>query len=209
MFCHQAEIDIALQNTTLCRKKFGEMLFFATLLDTHSIYPFFFSIFAAATCGFALGWIVCSFASIDDDKRPGRYSQLHFIGAHYSGEDAKMVLCLRSDLEMDFNRAASQLGHACIGMYKSLASQKVGLVENWEDCGQPKVVVRVNSRDELLHVRFAARDAGVSTFVTKEGASKSDESGEVVVLAMLGPTSLVDKVTKGLKLFSEFKSKTS
>ncbi|OMO51109.1 Peptidyl-tRNA hydrolase, PTH2 [Corchorus olitorius] len=73
-------------------------------------------------------------------------------------EDFKMVLVVRNDLKMGKGKIAAQC--------------------RWEMCAQPKVVVKIDSEEDMLVLQVNSR----------------------TVMAILGPIEMVDDVTGGLKL---------
>ena len=59
-------------------------------------------------------------------------------------EDDKMVLVVRNDLHMGKGKACAQCAHGATSMYNRLMEeQEYQLIENWFECGQKKVVVKV------------------------------------------------------------------
>ena len=56
----------------------------------------------------------------------------------------KMVLVVRSDLQMGKGKAAAQCAHAALGAYKIAKAKSPKVLRSWERNGQPKVVLKVN-----------------------------------------------------------------
>ena len=54
-------------------------------------------------------------------------------------EPAKMVLVVRTDLEMGKGKACAQCGHATLAAYKQAMKQSPVIVKQWEKYGQTKV----------------------------------------------------------------------
>lgn len=65
----------------------------------------------------------------------------------------KMVLVVRTDLDMGKGKMCAQCGHATLSAYKaavsSASAKKRGMLQAWEENGQAKVVVKVKSEAEL------------------------------------------------------------
>jgi PTH2 family peptidyl-tRNA hydrolase len=55
---------------------------------------------------------------------------------------------------MGAGKLAAQVGHAVLGAYKRILkhSSSQSVVECWENCGQPKIVLKVNSEKDLLEL---------------------------------------------------------
>jgi peptidyl-tRNA hydrolase len=63
----------------------------------------------------------------------------------------KQVIVVRKDLRMGVGKIAAQVGHAAVlGVDESKKFDNVW-VRRWLNEGQPKIVVKVNSLEELLH----------------------------------------------------------
>lgn len=64
-------------------------------------------------------------------------------------EELKMVLVVRQDLKMGAGKIASQCAHAATGMYSELIQSQRSLLRQWEQCGQPKIVVTCKNQQEM------------------------------------------------------------
>jgi PTH2 family peptidyl-tRNA hydrolase len=55
---------------------------------------------------------------------------------------------------MGAGKLAAQVGHAVLGAYKRIIKQssQQSVVESWENNGQPKIVLKVNSEKELTEL---------------------------------------------------------
>ncbi|KAM3370994.1 hypothetical protein ACQJBY_018383 [Aegilops geniculata] len=65
-------------------------------------------------------------------------------------EDFKMVLVVRNDLKMGKGKIAAQCSHATLGLFKKLQQRAPKSLRRWERCGQVKVVVKVESEEDML-----------------------------------------------------------
>ncbi|KAG8066491.1 hypothetical protein GUJ93_ZPchr0004g39085 [Zizania palustris] len=65
-------------------------------------------------------------------------------------EDFKMVLVVRNDLKMGRGKIAAQCSHATLGMFKKLQQRAPKSLRRWERCGQVKVVVKIESEEDML-----------------------------------------------------------
>ncbi|CAL5025028.1 unnamed protein product [Urochloa decumbens] len=65
-------------------------------------------------------------------------------------EDFKMVLVVRNDLKMGKGKIAAQCSHATLGLFKKLQQRAPKSLRRWERCGQVKVVVKIESEEDML-----------------------------------------------------------
>jgi len=74
-------------------------------------------------------------------------------------------------------------------------------VKHWSHGGQAKIVVKVQTEQDLLDVEAEAKRRGLITYVVQDAGRTQIASGSRTVLAV-GPDSLanVDAATGGLKL---------
>ncbi|EMS50012.1 Peptidyl-tRNA hydrolase 2, mitochondrial [Triticum urartu] len=95
-------------------------------------------------------------------------------------EDFKMVLVVRNDLKMGKGKIAAQC--------------------RWERCGQVKVVVKVESEEDMLVLQGRAKSMNLPTHITIDAGRTQIAPNSRTVMAILGPADMVDDVTGGLKL---------
>ncbi|KAK4365057.1 hypothetical protein RND71_016415 [Anisodus tanguticus] len=111
-------------------------------------------------------------------------------------EELKMVLVVRQDLKMAQGKVASQCAHAATGMYAELMQSDRYLLRQWEQCGQPKIVVTCKNQQEMNKLKEAAENIGLPTFVVADAGRTQVASGSRTVLAVgPGSKSAVDSVT--------------
>ena len=67
-------------------------------------------------------------------------------------EDCKMVLVVRTDLKMGKGKAAAQCSHAAVGAFKLAKKGAPSILRSWERMGQPKIVTKVETEEQLLQV---------------------------------------------------------
>ncbi len=95
-----------------------------------------------------------------------------------------------------------QCSHAAVAAYKQMMKQKdQEILKQWENLGQPKVVVKVDSEEELLSIAANSRSKGLPTTVIRDAGRTQIAPGSKTVLGV-GPASseMVDQVTNHLKL---------
>lgn len=115
-------------------------------------------------------------------------------------EDFKMVLVVRNDLKMGKGKIAAQCSHATLGMYKKLLNRAPKSLNRWEMCGQVKVVVKIESEDDMLVLQEKAKSNNIPTHITIDAGRTQIAPNSRTVMAVLGPAEMVDDVTGGLKL---------
>lgn len=118
---------------------------------------------------------------------------------NYEPERYKLVFLVRTDLGMTPGKIAAQVGHASIGAYKQ---STVPILDKWEDSGQAKIVLQVDSLDQLRTLEQCAKAIGIQTYSVEDAGRTQVEPGSVTVCA-IGPDSetKINQVTGTLRLF--------
>eukprot|EP00828_Plagiopyla_frontata_P011203 TRINITY_DN1616_c0_g1_i6.p2 TRINITY_DN1616_c0_g1~~TRINITY_DN1616_c0_g1_i6.p2 ORF type:complete len:196 (-),score=57.57 TRINITY_DN1616_c0_g1_i6:87-674(-) len=116
----------------------------------------------------------------------------------------KMVILVRMDLKMGVGKIAAQTGHAVLGAYKesiNQGDQYAVNVTNWECQGQPKIVLKVNSLEQLLELQKKASEAQLITDVIHDFGKTQVEPNTITVCSIgPAPSEEIDKITGALKL---------
>ncbi|KAJ4813809.1 Peptidyl-tRNA hydrolase [Rhynchospora pubera] len=115
-------------------------------------------------------------------------------------EDFKMVLVVRNDLKMGKGKIAAQCSHATLGLYKKLVNRAPKSLNRWEMCGQVKVVVKIETEDEMLVLQERAKSLSLPTHIVIDAGRTQIAPNSRTVMSILGPADMVDDVTGGLKL---------
>ncbi|XP_021894905.1 peptidyl-tRNA hydrolase 2, mitochondrial isoform X2 [Carica papaya] len=119
----------------------------------------------------------------------GKSQQLDFFSRN-GVQELKMVLVVRQDLKMRSGKIASQCAHAATGMYAELMRSDRSLLRQWEQCGQPKIVVTCKNQQEMNKCKEAAESIGLPTFVVADAGRTQVSAGSKTVLA-IGPGKVV------------------
>lgn len=139
-------------------------------------------------------------AAVDGNKK-GRVKQpLEIEKLAEIIEDFKMVLVVRNDLKMGKGKIAAQCSHATLGLYKKIFNRAPKSLSRWEMCGQVKVVVKIESEDDLLVLQERAKSLTLPTHIVIDAGRTQIAPNSRTVMAILGPADMVDDVTGGLKL---------
>lgn len=154
-------------------------------------------------CGLLLGWYL-----------RGRFSpvskSVSAVMANSAGEpsimgesgDFKMVLVVRNDLKMGKGKVAAQCSHAAVSGYKQVQRRKPELLQGWEYCGQPKVVVKAPDEETLIELLTRAKEFGLPVSLIQDAGRTQIAPGSRTVLGIgPGPSDLIDMVTGELKLY--------
>ncbi|XP_015523676.1 peptidyl-tRNA hydrolase 2, mitochondrial isoform X2 [Neodiprion pinetum] len=113
----------------------------------------------------------------------------------------KLVLVIRTDLKMGKGKVAAQCSHAAVAAYK-LATKHPQILREWDDCGQAKITLKVDSEVALLELAKHAKAIGLLSNVVRDAGRTQIASGSRTVCGIgPGPEELIDQVTGHLKLF--------
>jgi len=113
----------------------------------------------------------------------------------------KLVVAVRSDLELSPGKLAVQVAHAAIMAALEAKSKKRKWFSEWYAEGQKKVVVKGGTLRDLHTLRAKARSLGLSTALVEDAGLTELPPGTVTCLGLgPGPNSIVDQVTGALKL---------
>ncbi|KAK4740653.1 hypothetical protein SAY87_024241 [Trapa incisa] len=115
-------------------------------------------------------------------------------------DDFKMVLVVRNDLKMGKGKIAAQCSHATLGLYKKLLRRAPKALDRWETSAQPKVVVKIESEEDMLVLQERAKSLKLPTHITIDAGRTQIAPNSRTVMAILGPVEVVDDVTGGLRL---------
>eukprot|EP01055_Gregarina_sp_Pseudo9_P002802 Gregarina_sp_Pseudo_9__2801@NODE_3036_length_776_cov_8_276798_g2768_i0_p1_GENE_NODE_3036_length_776_cov_8_276798_g2768_i0NODE_3036_length_776_cov_8_276798_g2768_i0_p1_ORF_typecomplete_len222_score24_70PTH2/PF01981_16/2_9e44DNA_pol_phi/PF04931_13/0_15YL1/PF05764_13/6_2_NODE_3036_length_776_cov_8_276798_g2768_i0110751 len=154
-------------------------------------------------------------AKLSDDEGPISDADL-WDGAvsddEFSGDDddededdddkeMKMVLCVRTDLQMGKGKIAAQCGHAVLGVYQRCHNKQYPHLTAWQKQGQAKVVLKIGGEREMHQLYAAALQAKLPAFIVHDAGRTQIASGSATVLA-IGPAAKnsIDAITGHLKL---------
>lgn len=91
--------------------------------------------------------------------------------------------------------------HAAVLAYKQALTQDAKSLKIWERSGQMKVVVKVDSEEELLEVASVSKSLGLVTSLIRDAGRTQISPGSKTVLGVgPGPFDAIDQVTGHLKL---------
>ncbi|KAK2175357.1 hypothetical protein NP493_735g03017 [Ridgeia piscesae] len=136
-------------------------------------------------CGLCIGWLVkgkfrSKAVSVATEK-----SALE-VSTPGEGGDYKLVLVVRTDLKMGKGKVAAQCSHAAVDSINKLRRSNADILKEWEYNGQPKVVVKTESEDNLLQLAEHARVLGLTVSVIRDAGRTQIAPGSKTVLGV-GP----------------------
>lgn len=144
--------------------------------------------------GFAFG-IVLGFIA------PKLRAAIHTRVLVHLNQPTKMVIVVQNNLGMGKGKIAAQCAHAAVQCYKTGMEMDSKTVKIWLASGQPKVVVKVNSEEELLSIAALSTKCGLINCLIKDAGKTQLEPSTITILG-IGPGKKqdIDSVTGHLKL---------
>lgn len=116
-------------------------------------------------------------------------------------EEVKQVIVIRGDLRMGKGKMVAQGAHASVNAFLETRKQKPEWASAWLESGQKKIVVRVDSCEELISIYEEAKRAGLPAVIITDAGLTQLEPGTVTAVGIgPAPAPLVDKITGKLKL---------
>ncbi|CAJ1005772.1 putative Peptidyl-tRNA hydrolase PTH2 [Leishmania naiffi] len=136
-----------------------------------------------------------------------------------TGESVKMALVVRKDLKMRNGKIAAQCAHAAVGVIEEILAFKsagatspqpalnpvstawVQWYDAWHASGSSKVALQCSDEAAMMALAKHARQVNLPHYVVRDAGRTQVAAGSKTVVAVgPGPRSLVDEVTKQLKL---------
>jgi PTH2 family peptidyl-tRNA hydrolase len=113
--------------------------------------------------------------------------------------EVKLVIVVRSDLEMGKGKIAAQVAHAAVAA--ALGEQGSPDFRRWLSFGQPKVVLRVTGAEALAAVCRDAVAAGLPLHAVRDAGRTQVDPGTPTCAAIgPAPADRIDPVTATLRL---------
>ena len=115
-----------------------------------------------------------------------------------SQKEYKQSIVLRGDLKLTKGKAAAQAAHASLLSYERAA---MWVKKGWKKQGQKKVVLKVNSLEELYTLKAEADKLRLPSAIIQDAGLTEVPPGTVTAIG-IGPASAeqIDRITKHLKL---------
>lgn len=113
----------------------------------------------------------------------------------------KMAIIVRSDLKMTKGKTCSQVAHGAVICYQESLKKNPEALKLWLNSGQPKVVLKTSSQEDLERLHTESKNAGIVSVLVCDAGRTQIKSGTMTVLS-LGPdySEKIDLLVKDLKL---------
>ncbi|MCX8169719.1 MAG: peptidyl-tRNA hydrolase Pth2 [Candidatus Methanomethyliaceae archaeon] len=113
----------------------------------------------------------------------------------------KQVIVVRNDIKMSKGKMAAQVAHAALASYMEAIKRKPNWVEAWLMEGQRKVVLKINSLEELLEIKKRVEKEGFPNSLITDAGLTELEPGTTTCLGIgPAPSEELDKIVGHLKL---------
>ncbi|NOJ27011.1 MAG: aminoacyl-tRNA hydrolase [Nitrososphaera sp.] len=110
-------------------------------------------------------------------------------------------MVVRRDLGMGTGKIAAQVAHAAVMAAERTKHRKPEWFETWFEGGQAKVVVKVQSLEELMQVRQRAEALSLPVVQVNDSGLTQIPAGTTTCIGIgPAPADLIDRVTSDLKL---------
>ncbi len=119
----------------------------------------------------------------------------------YETAGLKQAIVVRVDLKMGKGKLATQVAHASVQSFYETYKLKPNLALKWINSGQKKVVLKVDSINEILSIYKKAIDQGLIVSLIRDAGLTQLEPGTITAVG-IGPDyeNKIDEVTGHLKL---------
>lgn len=116
-------------------------------------------------------------------------------------QEYKQVILIRTDLGMSTGKKCAQACHASVSASDLVRVKDKKVWKTWKNLGQKKVVLKVNSKEQLQDIYVLAQKEKLLCFLVKDAGLTQLEPGTTTALG-IGPilSTEVDKITGDLKL---------
>lgn len=113
----------------------------------------------------------------------------------------KQVIIIRTDLKMSTGKKCAQSCHASVEASDLVRTQQKAVWKSWKQSGQKKVVVKVDSMDEIMDIYIKLNKNKIPSYLVKDAGLTQLAPGTTTALG-IGPASSseIDKITGELKL---------
>lgn len=115
-----------------------------------------------------------------------------------------MLFIVNGSLKMSSGKVAAQVAHSAIDLYRKLVEKQSKSLDNWEECGETKIVVRGNSTEELIDIESRAKtDPSITTSIIEDAGLTEIASGSITCVGLFGTNEQLNPITGHLKLMQD------
>lgn len=116
--------------------------------------------------------------------------------------ELKQVIVARKDIKMSAGKLAAQTAHASLSAFMKVSAHRKARAQQWVEEGQKKVVLAVNSLEELKGLEAACRKAGIECALIQDAGHTEVAAGTHTALGIgPAPDKEIDKITGSLALY--------
>lgn len=156
-------------------------------------------------CGIVMGCMLMRLMNRKNEDLSKEQESKLTVPEEVSGYDEgeyKMILVVRTDLKMGKGKVAAQCSHAAVDAVRRCYMSHPKILEQWQGCGQPKIVVKTDTEEELKYLATEARRHNiVATIITDAGRTQVAPNSKTVLAVGPGPADKIDKITGHLRLY--------
>ena len=117
------------------------------------------------------------------------------------GSDMKQVIVVRKDLRMELGKVISQACHACLEASEKVKKKDLKGWRIWRREGAKKIVLRVDSLDELVELNERAEQLNITkSLVVDRGLTQVPPNTPTTLGIGPAEEALLDKLTGDLRL---------
>ncbi|XP_026314623.1 peptidyl-tRNA hydrolase 2, mitochondrial-like [Hyposmocoma kahamanoa] len=148
-------------------------------------------------CGICLGFSMYAlkkyFGTLPDSAKA--------VKKFVSNSEYKLVLVVRTDLNMGKGKIAAQCSHAAVGAFEKAQKRDPEGLKCWQMTGQAKVALKTDTVDEIKQIADNAKKMGLITSLIRDAGRTQIAPNSITVLGVgPAPKDVIDKVTGHLKL---------
>ena len=114
--------------------------------------------------------------------------------------DIKMVFFVRRDLKMGKGKIGSQCAHASIGLYKKLLRRKNNLLNDWEQSGSKKIVLKVDNESAFGDILVYCEKHNIINHTVVDAGKTQIEANSQTVLCLIEENKKLNNLTRKYKL---------
>lgn len=116
-------------------------------------------------------------------------------------DEYKLVIVVRADLKMSKGKVAAQVAHAAVNCALSSKKNDTGNFNSWYSEGQKKVVVKVQSEQEIYELKAIADAQRITNSLIVDQGRTEIPPNSVTCLG-IGPetNAVLDKITGSLSM---------
>lgn len=116
-------------------------------------------------------------------------------------EEYKQVILVRIDLKMGTGKKCAQSCHASVSASDFVRVQNKTIWKNWKNSGQKKVVLKIQTMDQLKELLIKLDSKEIPYFVVSDAGLTQLTPGTTTAVG-IGPvlSTKIDKITGDLKL---------